>query len=406
MTGPSANHGIWWAAARSGLRASFLGIMAAVVVAVLAWLPAAGTSGQPTSAVRAGLLAFLDAHRGGLTVDGVPTAFVPLGLLAVIVLIAWRAGLALSQVLTEYGESSPRRIGGLLAVQVAAYVSVCAGLVPLSRLGTTHAPLVATLVAALLVFGLSSALAVAVATGLGSELLERLPTPVRHGARAAAAVTAVYLAAGAVLAAGSLVLHAGRVMDLSRQVGGGSSGIPIAILGVLSAPNAAVAGTAYLAGPGFAVGSGTAVNAFSTSHGLLPAFPILGAVPSGHGANAATLALMVLTPVLGGLVCALLIRRAGSTQPVSACLAVASAAVMAGLAMGLLGWLGGGAVGTARLRVVGASPWRLGLAVAAECAAVGLLIFGGQWLWLRFGPAPATNAEDIPEGGQLITSPS
>jgi hypothetical protein len=175
---------------------------------------------------------------------------------------------------------------------------------------------------------------------------------------------------------------------------------------VLSAPNAALAATSYLAGPGFAVGSETSVNAFSTSHGLLPAFPILGAVPSGHGANAATLALMVLTPVLAGFVGALLIRKAGSTQPVSACLAVASAAIMAGLAMGLLEWLGGGAVGTARLRVVGASPWRLGLAVAAECAAAGLLMVGSQRLWVRFGPAPATKAEDAPENGQLITSSS
>ena len=96
-------------------------------------------------------------------------------------------------------------------------------------------------------------------------------------------------APGALLVAGSLVMHHGEVETISRQVGGGWGGVPILVLGVLAAPNAIIYSIAYLAGPGFALGTGTSVSLTSTAHGTLPAFPLLGAVPSGHGANPAGL---------------------------------------------------------------------------------------------------------------------
>ena len=63
--------------------------------------------------------------------------------------------------------------------------------------------------------------------------------------------------------------------------------------------------------------------------------------------------------------------------------AVAVAAPGAGAGMALLAWLGGGAVGTGRLRTVGASPWQVGLAVAGEVAAVALLFVAAHALWRR-----------------------
>ena len=79
-----------------------------------------------------------------------------------------------------------------------------------------------------------------------------------------------------------LVLHAGRVEEISRQLGGGWSGIPVLLLGVLAAPNAVIAALAYLLGPGFAIGAGATVSVGSGAHGVVPAFPLLGALPHGR----------------------------------------------------------------------------------------------------------------------------
>ena len=193
-----------------------------------------------------------------------------------------------------------------------------------------------------------------------------------RGARAAAGAIAVYLGSGAVLVAGSLVVHADRVMDLSRQVGGGLSGLPVAVIGVLYAPNAAVAAAAYLAGPGFAVGSGTVFTAFSSEHDVLPAFPLLGALPSGHGANGLVAAWMAGTVLIAGIVA---FRLAAGDDALGG---AAVAAMLSAPAMATLTWLSGGGIGSGRLATVGASPWQVGFAVAGEIAAVMLLLVAGQ----------------------------
>jgi Family of unknown function (DUF6350) len=397
---------IWWAAARTGTTAALAGAAGAVVIVVIWWLPDAGVSGHPMSAIRAGLLSFLASQGGGVRVDGVATAFVPLGMTVATAVIAWRAGRRLaaeaedtvgaadsartaesgtaeSGTVASGAVASGRLLGGALAVQACCYTAVCAVLVPLAALGTSSAPLRPVVVAAFLLFSTTSGLAVVQGTDLCELALDRVPAVVRGGARAAAAAVVVYLACGALLALGSVLLHAGRVMDLSRQVGGGLSGFPIAVLGALCAPNAVVAGAAYLAGPGFAVGAGTSVNAFSTSHGVLPAFPLLGAVPDGHGAAPVVLALMVLCPLAAGLGAAVLVRRRGLVDLLEGCLAMGVAAALAGCAMALLAWLGGGSVGPGRLRVIGASPWQVAVAVALAVGLVGLVTLLGHWMGQR-----------------------
>jgi hypothetical protein len=62
---------IWWVSARSGFSAALAGLAASLVVVVICWLPDAGVSGRPTSAIKAGILAFLTAQGGGLTLNGV-----------------------------------------------------------------------------------------------------------------------------------------------------------------------------------------------------------------------------------------------------------------------------------------------------------------------------------------------
>jgi hypothetical protein len=363
------------AAAWTGGIAAVTGAVVGALIALLCWLPDAGVSGHPMSAVRAGVLGFLAVHHGGLVLDHVPTAFAPLLGLFVVAVLAWRAGVALADVAAQLGERRRRALLRAGLVQAAAYAGMCLLLVPLARLGTTSARPAPVALAALLLFG---------CVAVPALLRPALPAHVRAGVRGAGAALAVYVGAGALLVGGSLVMHASEVMRLSGQVGGGLSGVPVLVLGILCAPNAAVAGAAYLAGPGFAVGTGTTVTAFSSSHGVLPAFPVLGALPNGDGANAVVLGWMVISLLGAGLVAA---HVAGHREGARG---IAVAVGIAGCGMALLAWLGGGAIGTGRLHTIGASPWRAGLTVAGEIATVALAYLGVRRLRRgRAAPAPA-----------------
>src|ERR1700735_2970478 len=92
VVGSGEARSVWWVAARSGCVAAIAGAATFVVVAVLCWLPDAGVSGRPSSAIRAGLLAFLAGQHGGIVVDGVHAGFLPLGMLLGAGVFAWRAG--------------------------------------------------------------------------------------------------------------------------------------------------------------------------------------------------------------------------------------------------------------------------------------------------------------------------
>jgi hypothetical protein len=380
----SISRSLWRAASWTGAIAAAAGAVLGTVVAVVCWFPEAGVAGHPLSAVRAGLLGFLAAQHGGITVDTVPTTLVPLLALSAVVVIIWRAGTALAEVAAIVGERRRRAIVGAGLLQAATYAAACVVLVPMSAVGSTSVRIVPVGLAAF-VLGACVGITALIRYALGPW--DWLPDVVVRGARGAAGAIAVYLGSGAILVAGSLVMHAGRAMDLSRQVGGGFSGLPIAVLGVLCMPNAAVAASAYLAGPGFAVGSGTVFTAFSAEHGVLPAFPLLGALPSGHGANVFVGAWMLGTVLLAGVIT---LRLASGDDALRG---VAAAALISAPAMALVTWLGGGAVGTGRLRTVGASPWQVGLAVAGEIATVTLLLIAAQTLWRllsdRDVPAPS-----------------
>jgi hypothetical protein len=402
---------LWSTALRSGVIAAVAGIATAEVIAVLCWLPDAGVSGRASSALKAGLLSFLAAQHGGVTVNGISGGFLPLGMLLGVALFAWRAGQAIAESAASVppvppGRSTsgdddtiePKRLVTALLLGSSAYTACCVIAGTVSKLGTSHAPPVATPVAAFVLFSVVA----------GAALLRMLPRPLPNGVvgavRGAVLAAALYLAAGALLAAGSLVLHAHRVVDISRQVGGGLSGLPILVIDLLCAPNAAVAGSAYLAGPGFAVGRGTTVNAFSASHGVLPALPVLGAVPDGPGANPIVLALMSLVPLLAAVGVARAVRRAGIAGWLRQVGFAALSGTLAGVLLAIAAWLGGGSAGVGRLRVVGASPWKVGFAVALVVAVLSVLAVAVLAAWDRLVPPRPVGDDDVAEARQLTTA--
>ena len=364
---PAARRSLWLAAAWTGVgTALFAAIVSIVVVSVL-WLPASGGSGGAGSVIRAGLLTFLAAVHAGITVDGMSTAFVPLGLTILLGLVAWRAGCGLADAADDLDEDRPRQLALAGGVQALAFATTAAVAAAVATLGTSSVPVVGVFAAAFVLFAVTGGCAFVRWSALGDELGARTPPWVRRAVRAATAGVLTYLGAGALLAGAAVIVHHARVEALSAQVGGGWSGVPVLLLGILTAPNAAVAGAAYLSGPGFALGTGSHVSAVSTAHGTLPAFPVLGAVPSGHGASWPVWALIGVLPVLAGATVAAAVRPAERWR-----LRFRDAGAAAVLAAGLglvLAWQGGGAIGSGRLNAIGASPWQFGLALGVALAA-------------------------------------
>ena len=182
-----------------------------------------------------------------------------------------------------------------------------------------------------------------------------------------------YLGAGALLVAGSLAMHLPTAVGIQRQLAPGLAGLPIALIGIGLAPNAALAGAGYLAGPGFQVGSHTRISAVATSHGRLPSFPLLAAIPSGGPATVIGLLAIAAVALLAGWLCARLVRSAAA-WPVRLADAAAAAA-LAGGSLGLLTALGSGGIGAGALSTIGASWWAVG-----GCAS--LLVLAGSTVWL------------------------
>jgi hypothetical protein len=365
----AAGRSLWLAAAWTGAGAALVAAIIAIAIVAVLWLPASGGSGSATSAMHAGLLTFLAALHGGVTVDGLPAAFVPLGMTLAVYGIAWRAGSGLAD---AAGQLTERRVAQLCRagiLQAAAFAATCGVGAHFATLGTTRVSVLAAAGAGLLLFGVSGTASFVRSSALREVVTSWLPAWLGAALRAAAAAIAVYLAAGALLVAAALVLHHQRVEALSREVGGGWSGLPILLLGALAAPNAAVAGAAYLAGPGFALGSGSGVSLGSTVHGTLPAFPVLGAVPSGP-ATLPTWLLAGVTPFVAGA-CAARVAGAGGAVGWRDVLRNTGAAVLL-VAVGgtVLAWQGGGSIGSGRLSAFGASPWQFGLATAGAVATV------------------------------------
>jgi len=382
---PAAAGSLWWSAAWTGLAPAVLGGVLGIAGVALTWLPASGAHGSAGSVLRAGVLTFLAALHGGITVDGAPAQFVPLGLTLVVAVFAARAGTGLADVAAELGEQPTGRLAGAAVLQAATFAAVCGIAARLSPLGTTSVNPAAAAGAAAVLFAATGSFAFARTAGL----LDGLPERVRTAARAGTAALLAYVGAGALLVGAAAVVHRDRVELLSHQVGGGWSGVPVLLLGVLAVPNAAVAAAAYLAGPGFAVGHGSAVSLTGGVHGTLPAFPVLGALPTAPAGTAGWL-LAAATPVAAGL---LLVRgaRDGAAGAEPWVRLAAALAVLAGLGA-VAAWLAGGGIGGGRLAAIGASPWQFGLAVAGGAAAVALPSLAGlsalSWWRLRGLDAP------------------
>ena len=341
------------------------GLVTVALPVLLAWATDSRSGSGASAATRTVAQLWLLGHGTWLAVPGGQVGLIPLGLLALPLLLLHRAGRHSTRTLPV---ADLREAAALTVAIVAPYALAAAIVAAAAATEAIRPDPVRALVGAFLV----------AAVGAGSGVLRearllgtvsRLPARVRRLAVGTAAATAVLLAGGAVAAGVSLALHAGRTTALASATAPGLvGGVALLLLGLLLTPNAAVWGLSWTAGPGFAVGVGTSVGPLGTTLGPVPAFPLLAALPGGDAPlwfGAVALAGPLAAGVVGGL---LLARRLRISSTATAALEASLLGPCAGLAVATLCGLSGGPLGGGRLAAVGPSPWRVGLAIALEVA--------------------------------------
>ncbi|MGW5210729.1 cell division protein PerM [Streptomyces sp. NPDC004051] len=386
-----------------GALAAGLGLAAFAMLVILLWISSPYPDSGPDGALHIAAALWLLAHGTELiradTLSGVPApvGVPPLLLLTVPVWLLHRAARDATDGEASDGDASDDAplvdgptawagvVLGYLAVGVPAALYAAGGaLRPAWASVVVCIPLVAVLAAGAGVWR---------AYGCPRGPLEQavgalLPRRARHlllgpdgrlgvAARAAAAGAAVLVGGGALLLTVSLVWHGGEAQAAFLRLTEGWSGrAAVLLLGVVLLPNAAVWAAAYALGPGFLLGVGSAVTPLASAPApLLPAFPLLAAVPdAGPGtpvnwaAGAVPLAAGVVT---GWLVGKGATEAAGCPAPDTAWSrsltvgAAGTAAVLCAALLALSAALAGGPMGGAALSRFGPVWWQTGGATLA-----------------------------------------
>jgi hypothetical protein len=338
-TGPLA--GAWAAAGGLGV---------CVCVALAGWL--AGTAGSTGDAVRVGAQAWLLGQGSGLQVGTASVTAVPLGLTLLCGFLLWRAG---AWAAFTTGTADVRAAVSGAAMVSGVYATVAMGAALLSAGNGAAASPVRAFLGALVLAAVFSLLGTLHGADLLGPLWCSLPDHARAALRGAAAGLLTVLAAGALLVTVALAADFGEMANVAHATGAGLvGGVILTAIGVLLLPNATLLSVSYLLGPGFVFGSGTMVAPNGVALGRVPAFPLLAALPDAGAAPAWAAGLLAVPVVAAVLGAAVALRHLPAPGLEWAVLRGGLAGLGAGVAVGLLTALGGGAVGPGRMADVGA----------------------------------------------------
>lgn len=189
-----------------------------------------------------------------------------------------------------------------------------------------------------------------------------LPPGVRAGLATAGVALLILVGVGAALVAASVVASWDQVAGIHSSLRPDvASAVVLTLAQVAYLPTLAVWALAWLAGPGFAVGEGTVYSALGTTTELLPAIPVLGALP----APGVTVGWAPAVPAVLGVLVGWW-RTRGRPLPHWRGAAVAAATFLAvtGAVILVLGVAASGSLGPGRMATVGVDAPLLALVLA------------------------------------------
>ncbi|MBI2246143.1 MAG: hypothetical protein HYU55_20055 [Nocardioides sp.] len=373
-----------------GASAALATLLICLAVGVVGWFLAdAGAHGTPRDGLRVGALGWLLAHGSGIHVDGVAVTVVPLGLTALAAWAVWRLGHRVGDSVSGHGPDADRIADGerdwtvptAAAAFFAGYLLVALVTFRLAATAETAPSLPRVVGWSLLLCATFGLVAIAVGSGRAAIWAAFVPASVRAAGAACLRVLGGYLALSALVFLVAFALDLGTAVNvMSRLHLSAGDGTVYAALTATLVPNAAVFTGSYLLGPGFAVGVDTLVSPTGVALGPLPMFPLLAALPANGPTPAWTAYLLAVPPLVAAAAVARSQRRYPTLRWDHGALRGCVGGALAGLLLGLLAVVAGGAVGPGRMREVG--PFAFDVLVHAITAfGLGGLVGGILMTW-------------------------
>ncbi len=384
------------AAAVGGAVAALVGWLCLVGVAGVAWFTASAI--PLTDVLQFCAQLWLLGHGGGARIAGSTITLVPLGLTLMGVLLTGGVGRfagGQARLARPTAVSLPERLA--LAGQVAGLTAVGYGVVAaaMALTGSGMDALGPVLVGPLLISGIAGL--VGALSGLGLRLDVLLPRGVAAVLRGGATGAVALVALGAVVLGLALLLGADQVAAIEDGLGMDAPGRFVwAVTTMVYLPTALVWAVSWALGGGFTVGAGSLVSLSGTKLGMLPAIPLLGALPPVGAAPESALAWLAGGAVAGALAGIVTVgrlappaRRVGSAAN-AALASIAAGTVTSGLLLGAA-WAATGALGS--LRLVELGPRLLELSLIAAPLLVMSALLAGMVRWVlgvvRAGGGPS-----------------
>ena len=332
-------------------------------IALLAWATAGSATGNTGDPLRAALWIWLGAHQVPFDLLLPPAnlaghlSYLPMGAI-VFPILAIRAGLIRTLDRLDYDTSLMPLARGLFALQYSAAVM----LLSYFSSTTTIKPLWYMAPVFTLPLVLVTAATVGRRLTFGQAAL--------YGSR----VIALLLGISSIILGVSIFTHLHMVKTLTTVLEPGIlGGLLLLLLNILYIPNAVVATLGYFSGAGFAVGTGTIVAPWSFNLNSIPAFPLLGALPTGESlVSLVGIAAVIFTGAL----------LASWTVALSTRILVQSLLVAAVISTAIA-FAGSGALITQSMSTVGVSIWKFPLSIAAELLLGAVLALYVPRLWKR-----------------------
>ena len=308
---------------------------------------------------------WLLAHGGAATIGSIRVTLAPLGVTLVCgVLCASAAGYAARQALLARTDPPGVADRGRLALQVAGLVTVAyGGVAAVMALASGSADVTAVIAGAAVVSVTGSG--VGAAGGLGFRALALLPGWVARLLRGTAAGLLGLLLAGVVVLATGVLLGGSRIEGIEKALALDGPGVFVWSVTMLAyLPNLLIWAVSWALGAGFTVGAGSLVSLSGTQLGMLPAIPVLGALPVPGVAPQMMLGWMAWSCVAGAIAGVAAVRGGGGRPRVLPATVLGGAAgVLAAGVLVVLAALSRGDLG--RLRLVDLGPRLLELLVIA-----------------------------------------
>ena len=359
-------------------------------LAVTGWfLTDAGAHGAPRDSLRIGALGWLMAHGSGVRVAGTVVTAVPLLLTLLAGWATWRIGQRVGDSVSGHGPDADQIADGERdwTVPVATgcfalgYVAVTAATLAVSGAADTVPSASRALGWSFLLAAGVGGTALAVGSGRAAIWSALLPGNVRATAASCRAVLRTVLLASLVALLAALVADPATALNVLSELRLAPGEVALfGLLTLLVVPNATLFSAAYLLGPGFTVGAQTLVSPTLVVTGPLPAFPLLAALPDSGPVPSWTVGLVAVPPLAAAIGAGLAQRRRPTLRWEEGALRGCAGGVAAGILLGWLATLAGGAVGPGRMRLVGPLPGDV-LVHAITALGIGGLVGGLVVTW-------------------------